>query len=102
MKPPSPCTGSSTTQATLCGVDVGLEADAPSASIDDRRAVDLGRERAEAALVGHDLQVSDIVSSVRPWNARSKATTAGRPVAARAILTAFSTASAPEFSSTLL
>ena len=46
--------------------------------------------------------VSDIVSSVRPWNARSNATTAGRPVAARAILTAFSTASAPEFTSTLL
>ena len=46
--------------------------------------------------------VSDIVSSVRPWNARSNAITAGRPVAARAILTAFSTASAPEFSSTLL
>ena len=37
------------------------------------------------------LLVSDIVSSVRPWNARSNAITAGRPVAARAILTAFST-----------
>ena len=35
------------------------------------------------------------MSSVRPWNALSKTTTAGRPVAARAILTAFSTASAP-------
>ena len=37
-----------------------------------------------------------IVRSVRPWNALSKTTTAGRPVAARAILTAFSFASAPE------
>ena len=34
--------------------------------------------------------------SVRPWNAPSKAMTAWRPVAWRAILTAFSTASAPE------
>ncbi len=42
-----------------------------------------------------------IVSSVRPWNELSKTTTAGRPVAARAILTAFSTASAPEFTSRL-
>jgi hypothetical protein len=33
---------------------------------------------------------------VRPWKALSKTTTAGRPVASRAILTAFSTASAPE------
>ncbi len=40
-----------------------------------------------------------IVSSVRPWNARSKTTTALRPVAARATLTAFSTASAPELTS---
>ena len=43
-----------------------------------------------------------MVSSVRPWKARSNATTAGRPVAARATLTAFSTASAPELTSTLL
>ena len=33
---------------------------------------------------------------VRPWNAASYAITAGRPVAAFAILIAFSTASAPE------
>ena len=32
---------------------------------------------------------------LRPWNAPVKAMTAERPVAARAILTAFSTASAP-------
>ena len=32
---------------------------------------------------------------VRPWKAPEKAMTAWRPVAARAILTAFSTASAP-------
>ncbi len=36
-----------------------------------------------------------IVSSERPWNAWSNTTTADRPVWARAILTAFSTASAP-------
>ena len=35
---------------------------------------------------------------MRPWNALSKTITAGRPVATRAILTAFSIASAPEFS----
>jgi hypothetical protein len=38
------------------------------------------------------------VSSVRPWKPFSKTTTPGRPVAARAILTAFSIASAPELS----
>ena len=37
--------------------------------------------------------------SVRPWNAYSKTTTPGRPVAARAIFTAFSMPSAPEFTS---
>src|SRR5437763_653152 len=37
-----------------------------------------------------------MVRFVRPWKARSKTTTPARPVAARAILTAFSTASAPE------
>jgi hypothetical protein len=47
------------------------------------------------------LLVSDIVSSVRPWNPRSKATMARGPVAARAIFTAFSTASGPELNSTL-
>ncbi len=36
-----------------------------------------------------------MVSSDRPWNAWSNTTTAGRPVAARAYFTAFSTASAP-------
>ena len=40
--------------------------------------------------------------SVRPWNAPSKAITAGRPVAWRAILTAFSTASAPELKNAAL
>ena len=36
-----------------------------------------------------------MVIMVRPWKAPEKAITPGRPVAARAILTAFSTASAP-------
>jgi hypothetical protein len=52
-------------------------------------------------LYGTTLLVNAIVRSVRPWKARSKATTAGRPVATRAILTAFSTPSAPEFTSRL-
>ncbi len=47
-------------------------------------------------MYGFTFAVIVIVSSVRPWNALSKTTTAGRPVAARAILTAFSLASAPE------
>ena len=42
-----------------------------------------------------------MVSSVRPWNASSAATIAGRPVATRAIFTAFSTASAPEFTNSV-
>jgi len=37
-----------------------------------------------------------MVRFVRPWKARSKTTTPGRPVDTRAILTAFSIASAPE------
>ena len=37
-----------------------------------------------------------MVRLVRPWKPFWKQTTPGRPVAARAILTAFSTASAPE------
>ncbi len=40
--------------------------------------------------------MSAIVRLVRPWKAPSKHTIPGRPVTARAILTAFSTASAPE------
>ena len=41
-----------------------------------------------------------IVRLVRPWYAWSSTSTASRPVARRAIFTAFSTASAPEFTST--
>ena len=48
-------------------------------------------------LYGITFAVSDIASSVRPWNAWSNVTIAWRPVALRAIFTAFSTASAPEF-----
>src|SRR4051794_18424046 len=53
-------------------------------------------------LYGMTFAVSDIPSSVRPWNAWSNATTADRPVAFRAILTAFSTASAPAFANMVL
>ena len=42
-----------------------------------------------------------IVRLVRPWYAWSKTPTASRPVATRAIFTAFSTASAPELNSAL-
>ncbi len=45
------------------------------------------------------LAVIAIVRLVRPWYAWSKTATASRPVWARAILTAFSTASAPELNS---
>ena len=55
-----------------------------------------GANGPKPALYGCTLLVIVIVSSVRPWNALSKTTTAGRPVAARAIFTAFSFASAPE------
>ena len=48
-------------------------------------------------LYGITLAVSDIASSVRPWNAWSKATIGAAARAVRAIFTAFSTASAPEF-----
>ena len=40
-----------------------------------------------------------IVRLVRPWYAWSNTATASRPVDTRAILTAFSTASAPELNS---
>src|SRR5919204_277561 len=46
-------------------------------------------------------EVIAMVRLVRPWKARSKTTTPGRRVAARAILTAFSTASAPELTSSV-
>ena len=42
-------------------------------------------------MYGFTLLVIVIASSVRPWNALSNTTTAGRPVAQRAIFTAFST-----------
>src|SRR5207237_5865104 len=47
------------------------------------------------------LAVMAIVRLVRPWKAPSKTTTPGRPVAERAILTAFSIPSAPELTSRL-
>jgi hypothetical protein len=50
-------------------------------------------------LYGIDFAVAAIVRLVRPWYAWSKTTTADRPVAYRAIFTAFSTASAPELKS---
>ncbi|MNL27711.1 hypothetical protein D3C87_1493180 [compost metagenome] len=53
-------------------------------------------------LYGATLPVSAMPSSVRPWKAPEKAITPGRPVWARAILTAFSTASAPVVNSAVL
>ncbi len=58
-----------------------------------------GANGPKPALYGLTLLVIVIARSVRPWNAPSKTTTAGRPVAARAIFTAFSIASAPELTS---
>ncbi len=54
------------------------------------------------ALYGCTFPVSPMASSVRPWNAPENATTPERPVWARAILTAFSTASAPVVTSSVL
>ncbi len=48
---------------------------------------------------GTTLPVRPRVIMVRPWYAPVKAITPARPVAARAILTAFSTASEPEVTS---
>ncbi len=47
-------------------------------------------------MYGCTLEVNETAISVRPWKAPLKAITPLRPVARRAILTAFSTASAPE------
>ena len=47
-------------------------------------------------MYGSTFDVSETAISVRPWKAPLNAITAGRPVASRAIFTAFSTASAPE------
>ena len=65
MKPPSPCTGSSTTQATVAGSTSPLNRCSSAASASSRRdalvrvrrrrAVHLGRERPEARLVRLDL-----------------------------------------------
>jgi hypothetical protein len=52
-------------------------------------------------LYGIILPVSVMVSSVRPWKPPLKEMTADRPVAVRAIFTAFSMASAPVVNSTL-
>ena len=66
MKPPSPCTGSSTAHATDSGSTLALEQALqpgdrvvlgdPAERVRGGCAVDLGRERAEALLVGHDLR----------------------------------------------
>src|SRR6185436_12075487 len=104
--PPSPWTGSSSTQATVCGSTSDLKSffiPAIAASVVTPRygygagaRYTSGANGPKPALYGCTLLVIVMVSSVRPWKALSKTTTAGRPVAARAILTAFSLASAPE------
>src|SRR6476619_3797488 len=104
--PPSPCTGSSTAQATVEGSTSALKSHfkpAIASSVETPRygfgtgaRYTSGANGPKPALYGFTFAVIVIVSSVRPWKALSKTTTAGRPVAQRAILTAFSTASAPE------
>ncbi len=103
--PPSPAIGSTNTHAT----DAGSTTDSIHSSVSSRRPVprngyENGARYTSGANGPNDflydtLAVSVRPSSVRPWNAWSNAITAGRPVAARAIFTAFSTASAPEFTS---
>ena len=65
-----------------------------------RSRTERGRPRARTGqgrpCTGCVFEVSVIASSVRPWKPPSNAITAGRCVYARANLTAFSTASAPE------
>ena len=68
MKPPSPSTGSTTTQATLVGADLlvdhvdrargglGRRSAAVAERVGHRGAVDLAGERTEAVLVGHVLR----------------------------------------------
>ena len=110
MKPPSPCTGSSTTQATVAGSTSALKSCSRPAiassrrdaavRVRRRRAVDLGRERPEAGLVGLDLARSSSSSAAcgRGRRCRRRRRRAGRSPT-RAILTAFSIASAPELTS---
>src|SRR4051812_7965767 len=111
MNPPSPCTGSSTAHATVSGSTSPLKSRFSAArawsSEMPRNGYGAGARYTSGAngpkprLYGTTLAVIVIARSVRPWNALSNTTTAGRPVAARAILTAFSTASAPVLSSTV-
>jgi hypothetical protein len=109
--PPSPWIGSTRTAATLSAptcLSIMPIASAAAASPDrppSRSGYDIGIRYTSPAngpkrcLYGIDFAVNAIVRLVRPWYAWSNAMTAGRPVACRAILTAFSTASAPELNS---
>ena len=115
MKPPSPWIGSidhggdvlladvlvDLVAARTRGSLVAQRLGAPPRGSGRGRRTAAGRSRARTGpipcLYGITFAVSDIAISVRPWNAWSNATTAWRPVALRAIFTAFSTASAPEF-----
>ena len=104
--PPSPWTGSSSAQATVCGSTSDLKSffmPSIASSVETPRygygagaRYTSGANGPKPALYGFTLLVIVIVRSVRPWKALSKTMTAGLPVAARAILTAFSFASAPE------
>src|SRR3954454_169683 len=114
--PPSPSTGSAIRQATWVGPmwrsisSIASAAQAsPHASGDapagHRYGYAYGSRYTSGAygpnpsLYVDTLAVSVIAIMVRPWNACPNATTPLRPVACRAIFTAFSTASAPEFTS---
>ena len=109
MKPPSPWTVSSTMHGDLVRIDVLREEQLEAGDARPRsrrrgtgRAQARGRRPARAARSPACRRASrswPSSGSSRPWKARSKTTTPGRPVAARAILTAFSTASAPELTS---
>ncbi len=113
-KPPSPWIGSISTQATLRRADLGLDlgsmaraaACAPghpvrvAEGVGHRHPVDLGGEGPEAVLVRHVLG-RERHRQVRPAVVGVVEDDGGlaRPVARRAIFTAFSTASAPELNS---
>ena len=105
-KPPSPCTGSKTIAATSSAATRSVSARSSSASaaaasgprygVRERHAVDLGRERPEPGLVGVRLrrQAHRHQRAAVERRRRRRSPPAAR--VERAILTAFSTASAPE------
>src|SRR5581483_8131872 len=104
-KPPSPWTGSTTIAATddgaTCVANARSSAASACAAVTPRYSYGNGSRYTSGtngprpSLYGFAFDVSVSARYVRPWKAPSNAITAGLPVASRANLTAFSTASVP-------